>query len=146
MSEQWDIACISRGLWVGAAVAEVPPGIDAIVNLTEPSEKAFRLPQGRFVRMMFAPIPDRDFPGIKWLDATVETILEWWNRGLSVLIHCTAGISRSVMVMAAVFMKLHMSTRDGALEVIARERPVLNPNRSFLMGLQQYENFLRGKS
>jgi hypothetical protein len=137
-----DITEIEPGLWLGAAVEQVPPGIDAIVNLVESKEQAFRLPRGSLVRLLLAPIPDGPFPGIAWLDSTVDTVLRWRQEGLAVLIHCAAGVSRCALVTVAVMMKGHGWGAVAALERVARARPWINPNPHFRQGLKTYEDLL----
>jgi hypothetical protein len=137
-----DITEIEPGLWLGAAVEQVPPGIDAIVNLVESKEQAFRLPRGSWVRLLLAPIPDGLFPGTAWLDSTVDTVLRWRHEGLAVLIHCAAGVSRCALVTVAVLMKGHGWSAAAALERVADARPWINPNPHFRQGLKTYEDLL----
>jgi protein-tyrosine phosphatase len=62
--------------------------------------------------------------------------------GGSVLVHCVAGHSRSVTVVAAFLMRDHgLSLRD-ALAVVCSARPTACPNSGFLHMLQRYEQEL----
>jgi hypothetical protein len=129
---------IEPGLWQGSAVAAVPPGIDCLVNLAEGHEPGFRLPPGAFVRLMLAPIQDGPYRGDAWLASTVDTVLQWRAEGLSVLVCCQAGLSRSSLVMAAVLMTAHQWTAAQALTFLVARRPQANPNAAFRRALADY--------
>jgi protein-tyrosine phosphatase len=120
----------------------VPPDLDAIVNLVSWGEPALGIPGRRFVRLLLAPILDGPFPGIAWLDSTVDTVLRWRREGLRVLVACAAGRSRCALVTTAVLMKLHGWAADGALDWVRQARPVVNPNPAFRQGLTDYQAFL----
>lgn len=138
-----DIDNIEDGLWLGAAVPHVPDGIHAIVNLVDDTDPCCRLPTGIYARIMFAPIPDGPYrKGMEWLDSTVDTILRWKREQLSILIHCSAGISRSAFVTAAVLMKEHCWDKDKALDHIGAFRPGIHPNKWFAMTLTDYYKHL----
>jgi protein-tyrosine phosphatase len=133
---------VEKWLWVGSVPKATPRHINCIVNLVEGYETGFRIPNGPFVRLMFAPIPDGVFRGVDWLDSTVDTILRWHNEGLSTLIHCAAGLSRAPLVTTAVLMKSYSWGRDKALEKVRLNHPTALPNPYFMEGLSAYENFL----
>ena len=61
-----------------------------------------------------------------------------------VLLHCFAGLSRSVTVMVAYLMKTRypISAR-AALELVKQARPNSNPNDGFMKSLEKYEGQLR---
>jgi protein-tyrosine phosphatase len=137
-----DISQVETGLWLGAMPRIVPRGVDAIVNLVSWGEPALGIPELQFVRLLLAPILDGPFPGIAWLDSTVDTVLRWRQEGLRVLVACAAGRSRCALVTTAVMMKLHGWAADGALDWVRQARPVANPNLSFRVGLRDYQAFL----
>ncbi len=60
------------------------------------------------------------------------------HRG-AILIHCIAGVSRSVTITAAYLMWKYKLTADQAVSVIKKRRPVAGPNPSFLEQLEIYE-------
>ncbi|KPI88304.1 putative phopshatase [Leptomonas seymouri] len=62
-----------------------------------------------------------------------------------VLIHCFAGLSRSVTIAVAYLMHLKGMTRDAALEMVRKARPAARPNEGFLRELKQYEEILEGE-
>lgn len=59
-----------------------------------------------------------------------------------VLIHCMAGISRSVSICCYYMMKQYGMTYDRAIEIIKNSRSIANPNESFRSQLLKYSNSL----
>ncbi|AYV84948.1 MAG: tyrosine-protein phosphatase [Satyrvirus sp.] len=58
----------------------------------------------------------------------------------NILIHCMAGVSRSISVLIYYFMKkLHIGY-DDALKIIKNKRIIANPNISFELQLKGYQN------
>lgn len=58
------------------------------------------------------------------------------------LVHCHAGISRSVAIVVAYFVKSGW-TVDQALGHVRTKRPRANPNSSFMSQLRMYDENLR---
>lgn len=65
------------------------------------------------------------------LNRTFTLINEEIERGGRVLVHCRAGISRSVTVAAAYMMRKNRMTATQAIEQIRVVRPVAWPNHGF---------------
>lgn len=61
------------------------------------------------------------------------------SNGNPVLIHCVAGISRSVSILAYYLMKKYDISFDEAMIMIKKYRPIANPNDSFRQQLIDYE-------
>lgn len=61
-----------------------------------------------------------------------------------VLIHCFAGLSRSVTIATAYVMKNEHMTRDAALALVRKARPAAQPNEGFMKCLLRYEEYLKG--
>ncbi|KEG11055.1 phopshatase [Trypanosoma grayi] len=59
-----------------------------------------------------------------------------------VLLHCFAGLSRSVAVAAAYIMSRYAMSRDEALNMIKEARPAAQPNPGFMDTLARYEEQL----
>ncbi len=59
-----------------------------------------------------------------------------------ILIHCFAGLSRSVTIMVAYLMQRGSLTRDAALRVVRRARPHAEPNEGFMLHLLHFERQL----
>lgn len=71
--------------------------------------------------------------------ATTDAFIdEAVNSGNNILIHCIAGISRSVTCTAAYLMRHNNWTAEQALEYIKSKRHVANPNASFREQLDVY--------
>ncbi|EHK20502.1 uncharacterized protein TRIVIDRAFT_192739 [Trichoderma virens Gv29-8] len=74
----------------------------------------------------------------------IETSLQSNNGSGRILVHCSAGISRSPAVVAAYLMKHHDMSLRAALGRIVRARPQASPNPGFLRELKDLELQLRG--
>lgn len=59
-----------------------------------------------------------------------------------VLIHCFAGLSRSVTIAAAYLMKAKNMTCDQAMQLIKQARPAARPNEGFMEELVNYQKIL----
>lgn len=91
-----------------------------------------------------APIPDEGWPGDDWL-TDVVSILDILAQNRSVYVHCRAGVSRSVMVVAAYLLRWGATSVDAAMERIAKVNPTINPRKSFLDGLSAWHYSRRYK-
>ena len=58
----------------------------------------------------------------------------------NILIHCAAGISRSVSLITYYLMKKYMLPYDKAIEIIRIKRNIANPNNSFKLQLLLYQD------
>jgi hypothetical protein len=58
----------------------------------------------------------------------------------NILVHCMAGVSRSVSVVIYYLMKKHTISYKDALGIIKQKRKIVNPNDSFRLQLQLYQN------
>ena len=57
----------------------------------------------------------------------------------NVLVHCMAGVSRSVSVVIYYLMKKYFENFDKTFAFVKSKRPIANPNDSFKGQLQKYE-------
>jgi protein-tyrosine phosphatase len=73
--------------------------------------------------------------GIKYPDIAYNFIE---RSNSNVLVHCHAGISRSVSIVIYYIMKKYKKTYDEALILIRRNRPIANPNPHFAEQLKIY--------
>lgn len=70
-------------------------------------------------------------PSITFIQAELD-------KGRSVLVHCQAGMSRSVTIVAAYLMYTRHLTPEAALELIRKSRPNIDPNPGFLVQLDLF--------
>ena len=68
------------------------------------------------------------------------------QRKSSVLVHCNAGISRSVSIIVAYLMYRFKWSLDKALLAVKNARPSAQPNPGFLKQLLVYEQYLNSES
>jgi protein-tyrosine phosphatase len=65
------------------------------------------------------------------------------SQNCGVLVHCLAGVSRSVTVTVAYLMqKLHLSLND-AYDLVKRKKANISPNFNFMGQLLDFERSLR---
>ncbi|KAJ7634647.1 hypothetical protein FB45DRAFT_909436 [Roridomyces roridus] len=68
-------------------------------------------------------------PAITFIQAELD-------KGRGVLVHCQAGMSRSVTIVAAYLMYTQMLDTESALNIIRKARPNIDPNPGFLVQLE----------
>ena len=113
----------------------------------------FILTAGRDLEVVVSPgmkqleIAVDDLPGenmIPLFEQCFAFIDEAKRARKGVLIHCFAGLSRSVTITAAYLMKtMYPMTRDEAMILIRQSRKAAMPNRGFMENLLTYEKQLR---
>lgn len=131
---------IDDGVYQGGRVDQFPDDVTAVVNLEMENDAAFPKPLNAYLWM---PINDGPFfPGVPWLHTATTFIDQCRKAGWSVLIHCTAGVSRSGMVDVAYHMFKNRWTRDQALAYIREKCPQTDPNPTFMKGLLGYQEWL----
>ncbi|KAG7093920.1 hypothetical protein E1B28_007556 [Marasmius oreades] len=80
-----------------------------------------------------ADILQHFLPSISFIQAEL-------NKGRGVLVHCQAGLSRSVAIVAAYLMYDRHLTPDEALDLIRKARPFIDPNPGFLVQLEIFHD------
>jgi len=133
-----DWSLIKDGLYMGGHVEEPPPGTGAVLNLCphqDPYEAATPI---------WEPIPDSEpAPSVEWLREKVDFIERQRRAGVTVYVHCRAGVSRSGMVVTAYEMFKSQRGVDDALAFVRSKRPVTQPNPAFLQRLGEWEQTLK---
>lgn len=129
---------VEDGLFVGGYLGEAPPGTRAVLNLCETKDR-YTAEVHRWERIRDAA----PAPSIDWLRQQVEFVDQQRRAGLPVFVHCAAGVSRSVMVVAAYLMARDGCTRDEALARIKARRPIIGPNAAFMRLLLEWEEELK---
>jgi hypothetical protein len=139
-SSRFHFSLIEDGLYLGGAVAEPPPGTQAVLNLCDQADSY------QCEVQLWEPIPDKaPAPSLDWLRRMVDFIDQQQTASRTTFVHCRYGQSRSVMVVAAYLMFKHRWTRDQALDFIRAKRPSAGPNDAFLDRLSEWGQLLRGR-
>jgi len=98
--------------------------------------------------------PDKfKYYNLKLLDTEKEDIKKYFNEAYTfiddaiknngnVLVHCHAGVSRSVTIIISYIMKAKKMSLDKTLELIRAKREKANPNPGFLSQLKKYQEEL----
>ncbi|EKM51990.1 uncharacterized protein PHACADRAFT_262439 [Phanerochaete carnosa HHB-10118-sp] len=74
----------------------------------------------------------------------IDAALKFHNGTGKILVHCSAGISRSPTVVAAYLMRHHQMSLNDALRQIVQARPQASPNPGFMRQLKEMEMELFG--
>jgi Dual specificity phosphatase, catalytic domain len=129
---------IEDGLYLGGYVRELPPGVDAVLNLCELED------QYRAEVHEWQPIHDAPpAPSLDWLRRQVEFVDRQRHAGRAVFVHCHAGVSRSCMVVTAYLMSRQGWTRDEALAFVRTRRPGVQPISVFMDLLSEWKQETR---
>jgi len=134
---------IIPGFWIGS--------MDATIDFAELKK--------RHITHIIALVKDRivSFPKeIKYIEFDVydksfyfllhlfpqcfEFIDEALKNKSSVLVHCSAGVSRSATLAIAYLMYSKTIPYSEAMAIVKKARPVINPNNGFIDQLQLFEN------
>lgn len=75
---------------------------------------------------------------MQFFPQTNAFIQEAVDNGSSVLVHCIAGVSRSVTCVCAYLMQANNWTPDEALRAVKAKRSIARPNESFFQQLEIY--------
>jgi len=100
----------------------------------------------KYYDMAVLHIPIRDHPNQRistWFDPVREFIHYFIKRNHGVLIHCHAGRSRSVTLLASYLMKTFNISSQIALNMIRVSRPCITINSGFRKQLDRYQRFLQ---
>ncbi|KAH9833155.1 protein-tyrosine phosphatase-like protein [Rhodofomes roseus] len=79
----------------------------------------------------------------KLIDGAIAVKAKSGGKG-KILVHCSAGISRSPTLVVAYLMRSHNMPLKAALGQVVRARPQVSPNSGFLEQLKRFEEELFG--
>lgn len=79
-------------------------------------------------------------PRVVFLFSSLENAI--LSKDNNVLVHCSAGISRSPTLVLAYMMKQHHLPLDEAFEKMRKLRQIVDPNVSFICQLREWEKSL----
>ncbi|KAK9456437.1 protein-tyrosine phosphatase-like protein [Dipodascopsis uninucleata] len=92
----------------------------------------------KFKHLQIQVDDDDDEDILKYFKESNEFIEDGINGGGCVLVHCVAGISRSVTLVTAYIMWKRKCSTEEALDIIRQGRTIANPNESFREQLDIY--------
>lgn len=116
--------------------------ITRILNVTSTVPNEFKDLAG-FTYKQIAVEDSHEVDMIKHLPEAFYFIEEAKNRGEKVLVHCHAGMSRSVTVIIAYLMKYYHHTLESAFDFVKQRKHNISPNFSFMGQLIEYEAELK---
>eukprot|EP01062_Namystynia_karyoxenos_P060436 TRINITY_DN5201_c0_g1_i3.p1 TRINITY_DN5201_c0_g1~~TRINITY_DN5201_c0_g1_i3.p1 ORF type:complete len:1118 (+),score=372.55 TRINITY_DN5201_c0_g1_i3:147-3500(+) len=117
--------------------------ITAIVTAGKGLQVMDPLPQG--VEQLALNVDDSpDQTLVPFFEQVTDYINSMAKQDRRVLVHCFAGLSRSVTFVCAYLMKQRRMTFKNALLLVKRARPAVNPNQGFRKQLIDYEYKLYG--
>ena len=116
--------------------------ITRILNVTSSVPNQFEH-LGGFKYEQIAVEDSHDVNMLKHLPEAFKFIEDAKKCEERVLVHCHAGMSRSVTVILAYLMKYCHHTLDSAYEFVKQRKPNISPNFSFMGQLLEYECSLR---
>lgn len=117
-------------------------GIKYILNVTPNVPNNFETNGG--FKYLQIPIKDHWSQNLtNYFPQAITFIDEGRNHNYGVLVHCLAGISRSVTVTVAYLMYSMSLSLDDAYEYVKRRKPNVSPNLTFMGQLLDFENTLK---
>ncbi|XP_057351067.1 dual specificity protein phosphatase 12 isoform X2 [Manis pentadactyla] len=137
---------VRPGLYLGGAAAVAEPdrlkkaGITAVLTV-DSEEPDFRTALGvEGLRRLFVPALDKpETDLLSHLDGCVAFIGQARAEGRAVLVHCHAGVSRSVAIITAFMMKTDQLTFEKAYENLQTIKPKAKMNEGFEWQLKLYQ-------
>jgi Dual specificity phosphatase, catalytic domain len=138
------IGCqVYPGLYLGNAQFASDPdlltglGITHIVNCAKEVPDYFKGDFNfQYLHLMLNDVPDENISRI--FNVSAQFIGEALDNGGVVLVHCWAGVSRSVTVVIYYLVTTLGISGNQALEGIRKQRPIANPNRGFMEQLKAH--------
>ncbi|KAL9959665.1 hypothetical protein ACROYT_G033005 [Oculina patagonica] len=117
-------------------------GISYILNVTHDKPNSFEhLPGFKYKKL---PVEDNWRANLSdMFPEAFEFIEEGITQNRGVLIHCLAGVSRSVTVTIAYLISALNMTLNEAYDFVKQRKPSVNPNLNFMGQLLEFERQLR---
>jgi len=110
-----------------------PAGISAVINVS--TEKSEHKGPG----LAYLHFPVRDGASIEpWIFEQVITAIAEQIRSGKVLVHCSAGMSRSPVMVAVYLRYAGHECFECALQTIAELRPLIDPNPLLVLSAKRY--------
>jgi hypothetical protein len=118
-------------------------GISAVVDLRSESKDDVAELERLGIRFLHLPTPDWHPPTAEDLETGTEWILDALGNGDKVLVHCQHGIGRSVIMVAAVLVKMGYDWRE-AMHIIRTRRLGAGPHDDQLAALAEFASHQKG--
>ncbi|GAB2220157.1 hypothetical protein Droror1_Dr00007800 [Drosera rotundifolia] len=139
-------AHIEEGLFLGSARAAANKERLKSLNVTHVLTVATRLSPAHpndFTYKIVEVSDSEDTNLAKYFHECFDFIDEAKKTGGAVLVHCHAGISRSVTIVLAYLMNRHGIPLSDAVKHVKAKRPKARPNPGFLKQLMEFEKSLQ---
>ncbi|CAF0996736.1 unnamed protein product [Adineta ricciae] len=114
-------------------------GITHIINCT-PDLPFYWEKKHEYLRLDVLDLPSQNIR--KHFETAIDFIDKALQSNGKVLVHCSAGISRSPTLVLAYLMKKKRWTLDEAFEKMRKLRRIVDPNVSFIIQLREWEKTL----
>lgn len=111
-------------------------GITHVLNVAQQLTNSF---EGSFVYLKLNIIDNADVDLTPYIKPAISFIKHVESIGGRVLVHCIAGVSRSVSMILAHLMSHHRMDLVGAYNHVKSHRPFIRPNDGFKVQLAKYE-------
>ncbi|XP_022104973.1 dual specificity protein phosphatase 7-like [Acanthaster planci] len=116
-------------------------GIKCILNVTPNIPNCF---ESNGLKYMQIPVPDHWSQNLaKFFPEAIEFIDEARKVNHGILVHCLAGVSRSVTVTVAYLMQKLCLTLNDAYDFVKKRKNNISPNFNFMGQLLEFEQQLR---
>ncbi|XP_008807219.2 dual specificity protein phosphatase 1B-like isoform X2 [Phoenix dactylifera] len=132
---------IEEGLFLGSVGVALKKEVLKSLNITHILIVAKSLDPAFPNDFVYKKIEVLDTPDTnlqEYFDECFSFIDEAKRAGGGVLVHCFAGRSRSVTIIAAYLMKKYQMSLSHALSLVRSKRPQIAPNRGFMTQLENY--------
>lgn len=145
-----DLNFITDGLAVGGALRTSSQiralrdlGIGAVVDLRSESKDDVAELEKNGIAFLHLPTPDWHPPTAADLDTGTNWIMDQMGSDRKVLVHCQHGIGRSVIMVAAVLVKMGYDWRE-AMRIIKAKRAGAGPHGDQLAALAAFASQQKG--
>lgn len=140
------VCCLDPGLVIHKyrKIAEKYPNIVVLFLPMDDHESQNLFSTEPIIRMAnskFIPDSERKYQGRPFAFAASDFINHAASVGSGVLVHCMAGISRSVSMVAYHMMVTYGISYDEAIRIIRSRRHIANPNPGFVYQLKHSEKW-----
>ncbi|VVD04335.1 dual specificity protein phosphatase 14 [Leptidea sinapis] len=141
VSRVTDLVYVCGAHALPGAVKALQPGlvVNAAPELPPPPED--------YVPRHYVPLLDTPNSDMHpYMESVADLINEVVSRNEIVLVHCVAGVSRSVTLCLAYLIKWQKMTLQDAYHHLKQRRPQIRPNTGFFKQLIKYEERLFGEA